>query len=105
MLPLLLRLWLGWGRLLGHMGDRDGQWGRIRPWDDGGKALPAPGEDSPGRAPGPALCGVWQLWGPRGLEGSWATVEAPRRILGKISVTSVSPPGREALFLGGIFHC
>lgn len=40
------------------------------------------------------------VWG-----GGWATVEAPRRILGKISVTSVSPPGREALFLGGIFHC
>lgn len=96
MLPLLLHPWLGWGRLLGRAGDRDGQQGRIRPWDDGGQALPAPREDSPGRALGPALHGVWQLLGPRGLGGVWAAVEAPRVILGKISLqdismTSVSP--------------
>lgn len=102
MLPLLLHPWLGWGRLWGQGWAR----GRIRPWDNGGRALPAPGEDSPG-CPGPALDEVWWLWG---LGGRWAAAEAPRVILGKISlqdvsVTPVSPPGWEAWFLGGICHC
>lgn len=55
-------------------------------------------------------CPAWGLVAPRDLGGSWAAAEAPRVILGKISsqdisVTSVSPPGWEPWFLGGICQC
>lgn len=65
MLPLLLHP--SWA------GDRDGHWGRLQPWDRGDKALPAPGEDSPG-------------WAPR----SWPSLAAPRVILGRISLQDIS---------------